>query len=153
MEQKKQHQVDPNNLWMGVSAPKLADKQIATEVVGIASLEVALVPPRWGVLRLEATNGVVGWGEFTLEGQSKEVIPMVRKFESFISKNKLSVSNPNGIIQALKAAHFYNVDGLFWSAAAGIEIACWDILGKMHEAPIHTLLGGHGDSIFEIEHL
>ena len=39
----------------------------------VKSFELFKVPPRWLFLRIETTNGVVGWGEPNLEGYSDTV--------------------------------------------------------------------------------
>ena len=43
----------------------------------VKSFELFKVPPRWLFLRIETTNGVVGWGEPNLEGYSDTVRPNV----------------------------------------------------------------------------
>lgn len=39
----------------------------------IARIETFQVPPRWLLVRIETTDGVVGWGEATCEGRSETV--------------------------------------------------------------------------------
>lgn len=39
----------------------------------IAKIETFNVLPRWLFVRVETTNGIVGWGEATLEGHSEAV--------------------------------------------------------------------------------
>ncbi len=39
----------------------------------IAKLETFYVPPRWLFVRLESDEGVVGWGEASLEGYAEAV--------------------------------------------------------------------------------
>lgn len=143
-----ERQPSPNDesstLWTGISAPSIQASQFSTRIppVTINNLEIACVPPRWGVLKLEGSNGIIGYGEFTLEGQTERTADVVRDIESFIQEKNLDLRNPNRMIEVLRGSKFYNRDGMFWSAVAGIEMACWDMLGKESNMPIHELLGG-----------
>ena len=40
----------------------------------IAKIETFLVPPRWVFVRIETDDGLVGWGEASLEGHGEAVI-------------------------------------------------------------------------------
>ena len=51
----------------------MAASSSADAVDTVKSFEVFKVPPRWLFLRIETTNGVVGWGEPNLEGYSDTV--------------------------------------------------------------------------------
>ena len=113
-----------------------------TRRLSLANIETACVAPRWGLLRLEASNGLVGYGEFTLEGQTEDAIPLVQRMAAMIREQGLDLRNPATFLDALKSKNFYARDGIYWSAAAGLEMAMWDIIGKELNRPIHALWGG-----------
>ncbi len=93
------------------------------------------------IVRIEANNGVIGWGETTAApshgGQSLE--EMHRMFavdlrEKLIGKDILKLS---GITQEL-GLRYPKASG----AIAAIDIALYDALGKHLHIPAYTLMGG-----------
>ena len=82
----------------------------------------------------ETDEGVMGFGDATLDGLEFEVVAAVKNLGSkLIGKNVLdddcSISGDGG--------------GLITAAAAsGIDIAMWDLKGKALNVPIYKLLGG-----------
>jgi len=106
----------------------------------IDSIETALVPPRWGLLRMRTRDGLDGFGEFTLEGQVESVEALVRHFTPyFLGKD---ARDHHRLCRGLFDQHFYHAGPHFASALAGLEVALWDIVGKATGQPIHRLLGG-----------
>jgi galactonate dehydratase len=108
--------------------------------ITITKIETAKVPPRWGLLKIETSDGVIGYGEFTVEGQHDGVEAIVHELSRFfIGKN------PENIRQLVRGCYdecFYHGGPHFMSALGGIEIALWDILGKILNRPVAALLGG-----------
>jgi galactonate dehydratase len=99
------------------------------------------VPPRWQFLRIETSDGLVGWGEPTLEGRSRTVGTAVEELlEGYL------LDEPPGRIedhwQTMYRAGFYRGGPVLMSAIAGIDQALWDLKGKRLGAPVHELLGG-----------
>ena len=93
------------------------------------------------IVRIEANNGVIGWGETTAApshgGQSLE--EMHRMFavdlrENLIGKDILKLS---GITQEL-CLRYPKASG----PVAAIDIALYDALGKHLHIPSYTLMGG-----------
>lgn len=107
----------------------------------ISDYELFEVPPRWVFLKMETTDGTVGWGEPVIEGRSKTVVAAV---EELIDTYLLG-ENPEQIRdhwQTMYRGGFYRGGPILMSAIAGIDQALWDIKGKYHEMPVHELLGG-----------
>ncbi|MBP9838449.1 MAG: galactonate dehydratase [Proteobacteria bacterium] len=106
----------------------------------ITKIETAIVPPRWGLVRIHTSEGIFGFGEFSLEGQHDSTEALVKELSPhFIGQD------PGEIKKLTRGAydqHFYHGGPHFMSALAGIEIALWDIFGKSINTPIHKLLGG-----------
>lgn len=106
----------------------------------ITALETFLVAPRWLFLRISTDEGVVGWGEPTLEGRADTVRAAVGELaDHLIGEDPLRIEHH---WQVLTKGGFYRGGPVLSSAVAGIDQALWDIAGKVHGAPVHRLLGG-----------
>lgn len=106
----------------------------------ITRVETFVVPPRWLFVRIETGDGVVGWGEASLEGHSDAVRAVVDQFAEH-----LVGSDPGRIEdhwQVLTKSGFYRGGAVFGSAVSGVDQALWDIKGKSLGVPVHELLGG-----------
>ncbi len=106
----------------------------------ISRVETFLVPPRWLFVRIETQEGVVGWGEASLEGYSDAVRTVVDQFAEH-----LIGSDPSRIEdhwQVLTKGGFYRGGPVLGSAVSGIDQALWDIKGKTLGVPVYELLGG-----------
>ena len=109
-------------------------------ILKIERIEVVKVPPRWGLLRIQAANGLEGFGEYTVEGQLDSTAALVTELSRyFIGQDARDVKR---LVRGCFDQSFYHGGPHFMSALGGIEIALWDILGKSVGLPIHCLLGG-----------
>lgn len=109
-------------------------------VLKIERIEVVKVPPRWGLLRIHAANGLQGFGEYTVEGQLDSTAALVTELSRyFIGQDARDVKR---LVRGCFDQSFYHGGPHYMSALGGIEIALWDILGKSVNLPIHRLLGG-----------
>jgi galactonate dehydratase len=99
------------------------------------------VPPRWLFLRLETSDGRVGWGEPVVEGRAETVRTAVEE----LLETYLLGEDPARIEdhwQTMYRGGFYRGGPVLMSAIAGIDQALWDLKGKEHGAPVSDLLGG-----------
>ncbi|WP_336344579.1 galactonate dehydratase [Halalkalicoccus ordinarius] len=107
----------------------------------ITDYELYEVPPRWLFLRLETSDGLVGWGEPVVEGRAKTVRAAVEE----LMENYLLGEDPSRIEdhwQRMYRGGFYRGGPVLMSAIAGVDQALWDIKGKRFGAPVYELLGG-----------
>jgi galactonate dehydratase len=85
--------------------------------------------------------GLYGWGEATLEWHTQAVVGAIKDIE-----NLLIGEDPRRIEylwQMMYRQHFWHGNGVVrGTAISGIDIALWDILGKIHGVPCHELWGG-----------
>ena len=94
------------------------------------------------LVRVETTDGVVGWGEcHNLSFREDAIAAIVCSIAPTL------LAKPAGDIRSLLDAAYNSFGqqrpGLdVYSAFAGIEIALWDILGKRLNVPVYRLLGG-----------
>jgi galactonate dehydratase len=107
----------------------------------ITQLEIIKVPPSWVWLFLHTDEGLVGIGEPFLESHPDSVIAEVRRLEPVL------IGQDPRRIEALWAAMYsaglgYKGGPVTMSAISGIDMALWDLAGKIAGLPVHQLLGG-----------
>jgi galactonate dehydratase len=108
--------------------------------VRITRLETLLVKPRWLFLKVHTDAGIVGLGEPIVEGRAVTVQTAIREIEPYlIGKDPRHVTHH---WQAIYRHAFYRGGPVLTSALSGIDIALWDIKGKLLGVPIYELLGG-----------
>jgi galactonate dehydratase len=108
--------------------------------VKISAIECFPVPPRWLFVRVATDEGVVGWGEASLEGHTEAV---VGAFESL--KDRLIGADAFRIEEAWQIGYrggFYRGGPVSMSALSGLDQALWDIKGKALGVPVWQLLCG-----------
>src|SRR3954469_7110440 len=94
-------------------------------------------------VKLETNQGLVGWGEGTLEGKASAVMACVNDFPDFlIGAHPMQVEH---IWQSMYVHSFYRAGPVIGSAISGIDQALWDIRGKALGVPVYQLLGGPYD--------
>lgn len=106
----------------------------------LSKLETFLVPPRWLFIRIEDSDGGVGWGEASLEGYAEAVVGALEAF-----KDKFIGVDPNNIEDIWQLAYrggFYRGGPVLMSALSGLDQALWDLKGKRLGLPVWQLLGG-----------
>ncbi|HEV2496001.1 MAG TPA: galactonate dehydratase [Terriglobia bacterium] len=95
-------------------------------------------------VKLETNQGVIGWGEATLEGKAGAVLACVEDFREFlIGYDPMPVEH---IWQSMYVHSFYRAGPVIGSAISGIDQALWDIRGKVLGMPVYELLGGPLDT-------
>jgi galactonate dehydratase len=106
----------------------------------ISAVETFAVAPRWLFVRVETDDGIVGWGEGSLEGNSGIVRTAIDQFaEYLVGKDPSRIEDH---WQVLTKGGFYRGGAVLASAISGIDQALWDIAGKSLGVPVHRLLGG-----------
>lgn len=117
----------------------------------LADLEIFVVAPPapgwggryWIFTRLTTDNGIVGYGECYASTVGPKAMRAV--IEDVFERHMLG-SNPEDIElmyrRAYSAGFTQRPDPTVMGAFSGLEIACWDILGKARNRPVWALLGG-----------
>jgi galactonate dehydratase len=106
----------------------------------IAAIEQFFPQPRTRLVKISTDNGLVGWGETTLEGKPKSVHAAVEELaEYLIGKDPLRIEHH---WQHIYRSAFYRGGNVLMTALSGIDQALWDIAGKYYDAPVYALLGG-----------
>ncbi|WP_223428580.1 mandelate racemase/muconate lactonizing enzyme family protein [Tateyamaria pelophila] len=97
----------------------------------------------WILVKVTTDNGIVGWGECYASSVGPEAMHavIVDVFE-----RHMAGENPENIEVMFRRAYSSGFtqrpDLTVMGAFSGLEIACWDILGKARGRPVHALLGG-----------
>lgn len=109
---------------------------------------VAPPAPGWGgrywiFTKLTTDNGIVGYGECYASTVGPKAMRAV--IEDVFERHMLG-ENPENIElmyrRVYSSGFTQRPDLTVMGAFAGLEIACWDILGKARERPVWALLGG-----------
>lgn len=94
-------------------------------------------------VKLETNQGLIGWGEGTLEGKAAAVMACVEDFREFlIGADPMQVEHH---WQSMYVHSFYRAGPVIGSAISAIDQALWDIRGKALGMPVYKLLGGPMD--------
>ncbi|HZS07316.1 MAG TPA: galactonate dehydratase [Blastocatellia bacterium] len=127
-----------NSDWEPVSS--------GVKITGMKVFGVSLTPDSdrpYVFVRLETNQGVIGWGEGTLEGKAAAVIACIEDFREFlIGKDPMQVEHH---WQSMYVHSFYRAGPVIGSAISGIDQALWDIRGKALGMPVYKILGGPTD--------
>lgn len=106
----------------------------------VARIEQFFPRPRMRLVKITTDDGLIGWGEATLEGKPKSTIAAVEELADYlIGKDPLRIEHH---WQHIYRSAFFRGGNVLMSALAGLDQALWDIAGKYYGAPIYQLLGG-----------
>ena len=117
----------------------------------LSELEIFVVgnpPPGWGgryfvFVKVTASNGLVGYGEVYSASVGPEAM---RAVIEDVFERHMAGENPENTEMMFRRAYSSGFtqrpDLTVMGAFSGLEMACWDILGKAHERPVYALLGG-----------
>jgi galactonate dehydratase len=90
---------------------------------------------------LTDTDGLFGWGEATLEWHTRSIVGAIDDLAELVVGE--DPTRPEHLWQMMYRQHFWHGHGIVrGTAIAGIDIALWDILGKVAGLPCSQLWGG-----------
>jgi L-alanine-DL-glutamate epimerase-like enolase superfamily enzyme len=92
------------------------------------------------LIRVTASNGVVGWGE-AFWGATATVVAALNERVSPLARGQ-DVNDTELTPRLERVLHNLGRAGPVIHAISGLDIALWDIRGKLAGAPVHALLGG-----------
>ncbi|XDA97209.1 mandelate racemase/muconate lactonizing enzyme family protein [Sulfitobacter sp. LCG007] len=97
----------------------------------------------WILVKLTTDTGITGWGECYAASVGPEAM---RAVIADVFERHMAGENPEDIELMFRRAYSSGFtqrpDLTVMGAFSGLEIACWDILGKARERPVYALLGG-----------
>ena len=97
----------------------------------------------WILVKVTTDTGIVGWGE--CYASSVGPIAMKTVIEDVFARH-MQGENPENIElmyrRVYSSGFTQRPDLTVIGAFSGLEIACWDVLGKDRDRPVHALIGG-----------
>ncbi|MDF1516148.1 MAG: galactonate dehydratase, partial [Anaerolineae bacterium] len=106
----------------------------------IAKIEQFFPRKRTRLVKITTDDGIVGWGETTLEGRPKGVIGVIEELSEYlVGKDPLRMEHH---WQHIYRSAFFRGGPVVMTALSGIDQALWDIAGKYYGVPAYKLLGG-----------
>ena len=95
-----------------------------------------------GFVKIETDLGICGYGETYAAVYAPELIePVVSFFKDYVIGKLISDDN---ICKKLTSIPFIGRNGLLQSIISAINIAIWDLRGKVLELPCHKILNSNG---------
>ena len=86
-------------------------------------------------------DGLFGWGEATLEWHTRAVVGAIEDLAELIVGE--DPTRPEHLWQMMYRQHFWHGHGMVrCTAISGIDLALWDIVGKVAQLPCSRLFGG-----------
>lgn len=111
-------------------------------------LTVAPPAPGWGgrywiLVKLTTDDGITGWGECYAAAVGPRAMEAVIRDVFARHMEGESAENVEMMFRRVYSSGFtQRPDPTVMGAFSGLEIACWDILGKARDRPVWALLGG-----------
>jgi L-alanine-DL-glutamate epimerase-like enolase superfamily enzyme len=97
----------------------------------------------WIITKVTTDAGITGYGEVYASALAPEV--MVKVIEDVFERH-MAGEHPQNVEMMFRRAYSSGFtqrpDPTVMGAFSGLEIACWDILGKARDSPVWALLGG-----------
>ncbi|KXA91225.1 hypothetical protein AKJ57_01995 [candidate division MSBL1 archaeon SCGC-AAA259A05] len=93
------------------------------------------------LVKIETDNGLIGWGDATLNGREKAVESAL-KFHILPELEGKDARRIEDIWQMFFRNTYWRGGPVLNSALAGVDIALWDLKGKQANLPVYELLGG-----------
>ncbi|WP_299135012.1 mandelate racemase/muconate lactonizing enzyme family protein [uncultured Amaricoccus sp.] len=118
------------------------------KLAGLDILVVGNPPPGFGgryfiFVKLTTACGIVGWGEVYAATVGPDAM---RAVIADVFARHMEGESPENIELMFRRAYSsgftQRADPTVMGAFSGLEIACWDILGKARDRPVHALWGG-----------
>ncbi len=111
------------------------------KITAVATRVVNAEMRNWVFVKVETDQpGLYGWGEATLEWKTRAAVGAVEDLAPLlIGRDPRDVEQA---VRAMKKHSFWRLGVIGMSAVSGIEVALWDIMGKLYGVPVWRLLGG-----------
>lgn len=121
----------------------------------LADLDIIITAPPapgwggryWILVKLTTACGIVGWGEVYAASVGPEAM---RAVIADVFSRHMEGESPENIELMFRRAYSSGFtqrpDLTVMGAFSGLEIACWDILGKARERPVWALIGGRSNA-------
>ena len=105
----------------------------------ITDIQVAIVDGNfsWPLIRIDTDAGIVGYGEAFTDPWPQRITRAILD-----RRERLVGQDPTDVVPLVQRLGLSPFDNTGCKAISGIEMALWDITGKVYGIPVHKLLGG-----------
>ena len=145
--------MDRRSFFRGLSAPAAAiamDAMCTTQRtnaaqsgpkdnVKVTKIETFVLKNSWVFVKISTNAGITGWGEMLKDDAKACAAGALEVGNYLIGKD------PSRVVfhwQAIHRGAFYRGGPIKTAISSGIDMALWDIKGKMFGVPVYNLLGG-----------
>ncbi|MFB6106638.1 MAG: mandelate racemase/muconate lactonizing enzyme family protein [Halobacteriaceae archaeon] len=120
---------------------QVPENRAADRDIEITDVETCVIKGNfeWNYVKVHTDAGVTGIGESYRGGKATDIMEYMKRF--LVGENPLDVERLFRRMVQETSGHS-GTTGKVVTAASGIEIALWDIAGKVFDLPVYQLLGG-----------
>jgi galactonate dehydratase len=112
----------------------------AVEITDVSSYLVSNPWKPWVFVRVETNEGVYGVSEATTHGKPRTVAAAIEEMrEYFIGADPFDTEQ---LFLEMYRDEWFSKNVINTTVISAIDIACWDIKGKVLNRPLYELLGG-----------
>lgn len=111
------------------------------KITALKPYAIATPVTDWALVKVQTDEpGLFGWGECSLPGKPHGVVGAVRDLEKLVlGQDPL---NSEFLWQRMYRHGYWRGGPIQTTAMSGVDVALWDIRGKVWNQPLHKLLGG-----------
>ena len=95
-------------------------------------------PPRWLLIRIETEDGIIGWGEAIGDLHEEVEAGLNAASKRIIDEDSNDISR---IVERLMKGRFWRDGPVLNTVASAVEMALWDIKGKVANLREHPTAG------------
>ncbi|MCE5307331.1 MAG: galactonate dehydratase [Acidobacteriales bacterium] len=128
----------------GLEASFLAQRSDAAQVgpkdrIKVTKVESFVLKNSWVFVKISTDAGIVGWGEMLKDDAKACAAGALEVGDYLVGQDPCRVVHH---WQAIHRGAFYRGGPVKTAISSGIDMALWDITGKVHGVPVYKLLGG-----------
>ncbi|MGZ9275454.1 MAG: mandelate racemase/muconate lactonizing enzyme family protein, partial [Nitrospira sp.] len=112
---------------------RTASKPADLKITDLRIANLAGLPMRVSIIRIDTNQGLVGYGEVR-DGASRNYALMLKRI--LIGENPCNVDR---VFRKIKQFGFHARQA---GGVCGVEMALWDLAGKAYNVPVYAMLGG-----------
>lgn len=109
------------------------------DTIKVTKIETFVLKNTWVFVKISTDAGVTGWGEMLKDDAKACAAGALEVGDYLIGKDPCRVVYH---WQAIHRGAFYRGGPVKTAISSGIDMALWDIKGKVYGVPVHMLLGG-----------
>jgi len=128
----------------GLDAALNAERTDAAQVgpndrIKVTKVESFVLKNSWVFVKISTDAGIVGWGEMLKDDAKACAAGALEVGDYLVGQDPCRVVHH---WQAIHRGAFYRGGPIKTAISSGIDMALWDITGKVHGVPVYKLLGG-----------